>query len=469
MIFIMRKQRSKKNKLNNRQKGIIVGLSTLIFLYLGTSIFFMNHFYFGSQINGVDVSCNTVNQAKEKLSSAISTYSLKVDGREGVTGKIDGKEIGLAYNQNDKIKEFKNKQNAFKWIASLFSKSQLQTDEIITFDDKLLKEKLNQESFFSSKKVIEPKDATFEYSTNGYKMIDEVNGNKVKKDAVYENVKNAILKGSSVLNLDKANCYEKPKYTSKSKEAKEANDLLNKYISLKITYTFGNNKEVVDGSTISKWLYTDENMKVAFNEKEIRKYLDTLGAKYNTAGKTRSFTTASARIVQVYGGTYGWIINKSEEVKSLIEVIKAGKDVTKEPIYSQKAASHDTNDIGNTYVEINLTRQHMWLFKNGSLVVDGDVVTGNTSQNFGTPAGIYPLNYKERKATLKGENYKTEVDFWMPFNNNIGIHDATWRKDFGGSIYVNNGSHGCVNSPPSLAKTIYENIEAGIPIVCYND
>lgn len=464
----MRKQ---INKLinNKNKKGIIIGLSTLICIYLGVTVFFMNHFHFGSQINGIDVSFKTINEAKEKISSVISTYSLEVDGRDGIKEKIDGKDIGLGYNENDKVKGFKNKQNPFKWITPFFNKDQLQIDDIVTFDKDLLKQKLKEVSYFSSKEVVEPKDVSFEYSDSGYNMIDEVNGNKIKEDATYENVENALLKQKSTLSLDEANCYEAPKYTTKSKEAKEAMDLFNKYTSLKITDTFGEDKEVVDGSTINKWLYADENMKVAFDEKQIRKYVDSLANKYNTLGKTRNFTTSTGKTVKVYGGNYGWIINKSEEVKSLIEAIKKGEDVTKEPVYSQKAVSHDTNDVGNTYVEISLTRQHMWFYKNGSLVTEGDVVTGNMSQNFGTPAGTYKLNYKERKATLKGENYKTEVDYWMPFNDNIGIHDATWRTDFGRDIYINNGSHGCVNSPPSLASAIFENIESGTPVVCYTE
>ncbi len=56
----------------------------------------------------------------------------------------------------------------------------------------------------------------------------------------------------------------------------------------------------------------------------------------------------------------------------------------------------------------------------------------------------------------------------MPFNGNIGMHDATWRGSFGGSIYKTNGSHGCINLPRAAAKTIYENIEKGMPVLCYH-
>ena len=58
--------------------------------------------------------------------------------------------------------------------------------------------------------------------------------------------------------------------------------------------------------------------------------------------------------------------------------------------------------------------------------------------------------------------------YWMPFNGGIGMHDASWRGSFGGSIYKTNGSHGCINLPVKAAKTIYENISAGMPVLCYH-
>ncbi len=55
----------------------------------------------------------------------------------------------------------------------------------------------------------------------------------------------------------------------------------------------------------------------------------------------------------------------------------------------------------------------------------------------------------------------------MPFNGNIGFHDAPWRKEFGKDIYMKQGSHGCVNMPPAIAKELFENISKGIPVIVY--
>jgi lipoprotein-anchoring transpeptidase ErfK/SrfK len=114
-----------------------------------------------------------------------------------------------------------------------------------------------------------------------------------------------------------------------------------------------------------------------------------------------------------------------------------------------------------------MSKQHLWFYKNGSLIVQGDVVTGNVSENDATPAGIYRLKFKQTNAILRGPDYSAHVDYWMPFNGGIGIHDAGWRSEFGGNIYRTNGSHGCVNSPYYLAKTIFDNIEEGNPVICY--
>lgn len=153
----------------------------------------------------------------------------------------------------------------------------------------------------------------------------------------------------------------------------------------------------------------------------------------------------------------------------MLEDIKLGKVLEREPVYAQKALFRGEDEIGNTYVEINITRQQLWFYKDGRLVTHGAIVTGNPNRGYSTKTGIYMLNYKQKDATLKGADYEAGVTYWMPFFGNIGIHDASWRYSFGGNIYKRNGTHGCVNTPLYLAKKIFENIEAGTPIVCYEE
>ena len=113
--------------------------------------------------------------------------------------------------------------------------------------------------------------------------------------------------------------------------------------------------------------------------------------------------------------------------------------------------------------------------REGNLVWESPCVTGNVSKNYTTPPGIFPLTYKERDRILRGAKkadgtyeYESHVDYWMPFNGGIGLHDANWRGSFGGSIYQKAGSHGCINLPPDKAKVLYDLVEKGMPVICYN-
>ena len=184
--------------------------------------------------------------------------------------------------------------------------------------------------------------------------------------------------------------------------------------------------------------------------------------------KKRKFTTVQGIELNLPSGAYGWKTDREEEIKALTEAIQNGETVDKEPAYISKGAQKGSNDIGNSYVEIDLTNQHLYLFKDGDIVLETDFVSGNMSKaDCVTPPGVFGLTYKTRNAILRGANYETPVNYWMPFNGNVGMHDATWRRAFGGTIYLTSGSHGCINLPLHMAASIYEYVSTGFPVVCY--
>ena len=448
--------------------GIIISICTLLLIYFGIAIYFMNHFYFGSAINCINVSGKSVEEVNKQMASELQTYTLNLKERGGKNEQIRADEVGLKYNSDGQFKKLKDKQNPYKWISAFFNTEASEMIEGIKYDKELLKGRVDKLACFDSSNIIEPKNPSFKYTDKGYVIVGEVDGNKVNKDILYDRVSDAILKEETTINLESIDCYVKPQYTSNSQKIIDTKNILNKYVFSKITYTFGEYKEILDGSTINKWLTVDKNFKVTFDEKEVKNYIDALANNYSTLGKERNFVSSSGNTINVGGGDYGWSINRDKETQSLTRAIKEGQTISKEPAYTQTALSHGNNDIGNTYVEIDLAKQHLWFYKNGSLIEQGDVVTGNVSANHTTPGGIYKLKYKQKDAVLRGQGYAAPVTFWMPFNGGIGIHDASWRNEFGGKIYKTDGSHGCINSPYYLAKAIFDNIEPGIPVICYN-
>jgi hypothetical protein len=450
------------------RKRLIILICALLAIYSSISLHFINHFYFGTTINCIDVSNKTVEEAEEEILSKADIYSVELEGRYNVKEQIIGKDIDLRYDLDDKIQELKGKQNPFGWILSFLRIEDYKIPERVSYNEKLLKKFFDDLSCFTSSNIIEPRNPNLQYTDNGYVIIKEIYGSKVNKDILYEHLVKSIINGEPTINLEAINCYENPKYTSSSKEVLDAKNILDKYTASKIIYSFGDETEVIDSSIINDWLKVNEDFTVTFDEKKVYGYIRKLANTYNTAGKEKEFFTSLGTTTKISGGDYGWIIDVPKEVQALIEDIEQGQTITKEPIYKQTALSHDINDIGDTYVEINMTNQHLWFYKNGFLVIEGDIVTGNVSKGCSTPAGIYTLKYKIKNATLKGEGYTTPVSFWMPFNGGIGIHDASWRSVFGGNIYKVNGSHGCVNAPYYLAKVLFNSIEDGTPIICYS-
>ena len=402
------------------------------------------------------------------MKKSINDYKLQIIERDEKIEEILGKDIGLQYNEKNSISNVQDRQASLKWIVGLIKKQNYNIGDLVDYNNVNLNNKIKELDCLN-KDIIEPKNVGFKYSNGSYELIEEVYGNKVKKEKLYEAIENSILNGEVKIDLNEKLCYENPEYTVNSEKAMIAKDILNKYVSTKITYLFGDKSEVLDGSRINEWLSVDDNLEVIINEKSVKDYVLELSAKYNTVGIARNFKSSTGKMVEVKGGYYGWKINYVAETRMLLENIKLGAILEKEPIYTQKGLNRDEDDIGDTYVEINLTSQHLWFYKDGKLIAQGDVVTGDPGKGYSTKLGTYMLNYKQKEATLRGPNYEAKVTYWMPFNGNIGIHDASWRYSFGGKIYKGNGTHGCVNSPSYLAKTIFQNIDEGTPVICYEE
>ena len=179
------------------------------------------------------------------------------------------------------------------------------------------------------------------------------------------------------------------------------------------------------------------------------------------------------------GGTYGWIIDEDTETQNLINSIKNGEVVTREPAYKQTAASHSAQDWGNTYVEVDISAQHMWYIVDGSVALETDIVTGIASDpSRATPTGVYSILEMKRNKVLRGSidpstgkpSYETPVSYWMRVTwTGIGFHDASWQSSFGGTRYQTSaGSHGCINMPVDKAASLYGMLGMGTPVVIHS-
>ena len=243
---------------------------------------------------------------------------------------------------------------------------------------------------------------------------------------------------------------------------------------MSVTYQLPNNQtEVLDGLTIASWVNGSQGLTVSVDAAKVAAYVQGLRNKYDTPAGTQTWQSADGTTKSIKTD-YGWHIDQAKETEALIANIQSLQSVTREPVYASRAVQTEMPQWGKTFVEIDISSQHVYFYQDGNCVWDSKCVTGTaTDPDRATPTGVFALKYKQRDRVLRGRinpqtgkpSYESPVAYWMPFNGNIGLHDANWRSSFGGNIYLKSGSHGCINLPPKNAKTLFELITPGTVIV----
>lgn len=475
---------AKKKKCAKWQKrALICGITiacTCGLIYAGGAFYYKDKFFKGTKINGVSVDDLTAKEAEKKIENRIEDYSLEISFKDGEKEVIDGKEISYEYLSDGKIQEHLENQNPFLWTSVFFKEHNYEVGEAITFDETKLHEKLNTFSCMQEENMIPPKDAYIAFENNSFVIKPEEAGTTLDKALLTEKLLASVKESKNTFSAEEAGVYVLPTVTDKDETLKHQQEVWNGCAAVTVTYTFGDKKEVLDGMTVKDWMTYDENGNYVENlgvlQQHIRDYVQMLGEKYNTIGTKRTLTsTYTGQPVTVSGGSYGYLIDIRGERTQLLKDIQSHGNIEREPIYAKRGKTYGENDIGNTYVELDLSAQHLWYYKDGEVLMESDFVSGTyNDKRRRTPSGVYSLAYKQRNQVLRPApnpdgtyDYESPVSYWMPFNGGIGLHDANWRGRFGGNIYRNSGSHGCINLPVSFAGKFYESIEAGCPIVCF--
>ena len=449
---------------------IILALLAVAGVYIYGMVYFKDHFFMHTTINGFDASQLTVEDVESRIAAVIAGYSLEIDERGGITETITADQIDYHYVSKGEVQAFKDSQKLYEWPFYLKREISYTFDSSAQYDEELLKQAVDQLQCLDEEKVTRPADAYIDFLEGKYQVMPEVEGNLLKKAEVVGLIQEAVDFARVKVSLEEKDCYEKPARRQDDEVLAKTVEKLNTCISTDLTYLFGEHSEKVDADRVRGWLSYDDDGSVELNKDAIKAFVAEMADKYDTADRPRTFKTHSGSEVTVDGGSYGWLMDQDATCDYLIDAIWAGNTGDTYAEFAQTAVSWYNSDLGDSYVEINLGSQHVWLYIDGQEAVSTDCVSGLASDpSRKTPEGTYTLYYKESPSVLKGENneYETKVTYWMPFNGGIGLHDANWRSSFGGNIYQTNGSHGCVNLPPSAAKEIYERVYDGIPIICY--
>ncbi len=450
----------------------LILVAALVLIYVVLGFYFNSHFYIRSTVNGVGTSFKSPAGAFKAITNDASDFTItfiKEDGSDGAVVTSDQVGLSVDYEVDD-VAALLDGQNGFAWGYYLIKGKAYNTSQGNTFDEALVDQVVASLDLNYATDITESQSAAISFNSDSgaFEITEEVYGNDIDKAEVKKALIDAIENLHSQIKLSDGDCYEKPATLATDDDIVAACDTLNTYMNRNIHYDLGEGiTEEIPAATKATWFTWDDDFTVSFDRDAIGEFVNSMGEKYNTYGKAKDFTTTSGQQITVGAGSFGWKIAYDGEIDQIITDLQGNEDVTRDFVYLYYGTSHGDHDYGNSYVEVNLSEQHVYVYKDGQLAVSTDCVTGNVLNGHGTHTGCYPIAYKQKDATLRGDNYESHVNYWMPFNMGEGLHDATWRSKFGGTIYQGNGSHGCVNLPKAKAKEIYETVEAGWPVFVF--
>ncbi len=474
-----RKLGGKRKKKKWSGKRIAIGAAAavagiLAVGYVAGAIYYQNKFYPGTKINGISCSGKTVAEMKEDIKKTSETYTLTLQGKENKQETISGDAIGLTYQDDKSLEKTKERQNSWLWPVQIFQDKEYEVSMNSSYDEASLEQVVGQLACMQDANTTQPQNAQIQDNGTSYVIVPEVLGTALDKEKTKAAIKEAVDTRKETLSLEEADCYLKPTVVQTDEALKKEADRLNALTGAQISVNFGSGKETITRDMMKSWLKKGEDGNYSFDEGLVKATVIGWSEKYNTYGKPRDFQTSGGATVHLTGGDYGWRVWQDKTTEALMPILNEGKSQELEATWLYKGQSHGGNDIDGTYVEISISEQRMWFYKDHACLVDTPVVTGNPNKGNGTPAGgVWRLKDKASPFTLVGKkpdgsiDYEEPVNYWLPFNGGVGIHDLTKRTAFGGDIYLYNGSHGCINTPLDQVRVIYENIEVNTPVVVY--
>lgn len=489
--------------------GFIRIMGVMAVLGIGAVIaldqYYQNVFPLFTTINDEYCTGMTVGKVTDLLNESYDLHADKIMVRtlNGVIHELPLDEYGVTISYKPAVAAYMKqcKSKPFQWLEDfLVSSLQLRPPRIQDSMDttvyptyycdtavmaaKLEKAAWLNENLYQEKNTVSIVKST----TEGYILVDQTRDLLLKEkavDFVCAEIVNQLTNASGnpyqdgLIDLstqeNKEICYKSVPYTAKMKDTLAKWEGIREFQDFQMVYEFGGREEIIDEAVAADWMTLDAEGRIVFDEQNrpildktlIKEYVAYLASTYNTVGIERSFKATRGDLVKVPGGGYGNELDEEAEYAFLLDAFLNKKSGTRIPQYVSEAWEKGENDIGDTYIEVDMGNQHMYYYVDGEMVLDTPVVTGNTSRKWGTPAKVCFVYFKQKNRVLRGADYATPVKYWMAVDGHIGIHDATWRKEFGGTIYETNGSHGCINTPLETMTELYDMVELGTPVIMF--
>lgn len=461
----------KIGKFLGRMLLILLLLSIVIYLLI--AYFYKEVFMVNTWINNVYCTGKTVEEVNTELLYETEAPFLTITNSAGETAQINMAHASYKEDYTQGLKSYIHKKQSLLWPMYLTKEKHIELTPQQSFDEEQLK-RLVLNLPIVRQEMTEELKVEIVLGEDGYKLQDNLSHVFQPQDFA-EYVCEGFRNGELAFDISKSGAYQDMEPAKEHLETIALWEQLDAFLQCNIVYDMGAEKIRLDKKITSQFvktledgsfdLSTEGNLQ-ADNEAIIA-FVEKLVAEYNTCDTELEFQATSGAVVSVPYVTYGTEIDLEAETAYLLEAFPKKLAEVHVPKYLQEGYVRGKNDIGDTYIEVDMTNQKLYCYKEGELLLETDIVTGNMRRGWDTPAGVNFVYAKQKNRILRGQGYASPVDYWMPVKGAIGIHDADWRRDFGGEIYLKNGSHGCINIPPENMPIIYENYEIGTPVVMF--
>ena len=447
--------------------------------YLLLIQYYKTNIPYGTWINGVYCTGLSYETVAEKL-LAQSDYKVEitVTDLDGETYYLQPEETLYRLSYRDGLEDLVASYGA----AGLFTEKYIVQKPQIIIDEDAWKEYIFSQPPVSFEKVSQERDRVYIVEKDtGFELIDLCLNNLDKEKAAVA-IMEAVIAGETIVSLVEKDCYYDLPYTEEEKAVIVRFEALERFCNrMKMDLTIQNEVVyTVDASVIKDWLLKEEDGTYAvdkggeflLDEEKVKEYTHQISKEVTTYwGEPWQFIDHAGENIEVKAGNFGRVLISYNLSAKLTEAFRSGSSGSYElefKFYPESAKEVDYGaGYGDSYVEVDMEGQHVYVYVDGELVLDSPCVTGDAKRKRLTPTGVFYIEYKQRNRTLRGENYATPVNYWMHFYNHCGFHDAGWRRKFGGDIYLTDGSHGCVNMPPEKAKEMYDIVYKGMPVIVY--
>ncbi len=454
--------------------SIIIGILTItIIFYILTVITYRGGFPYNTWVNGVYCTGKTVDEVNNELVALYDPGEITITSDYGKEEVISLSHFVEKVDFRDYLNHLSSGTNPYLWFINLKNWfSQKEIEPSVTYNREMVELYLSQSDLFKAFSEEKERKCYIRRSPAGAYELYKDDTPLIDKDSLYDKVYENLYKGA-VITVDDI-YFSEPDYKEASEAAIKEWDLVSDFFETKIFYDFGDEMVPIDSTVLSEFVtLTDDNTflrdsegNLLLSEKKIEEYVSGLCSKYNTYLKERKFTTHDGVDKVIAHSYYGTEIDISKEKKYLVNAIKTGISEEHIPAYIKEPFHRGLNDIGDEYIEVDLTNQKLFYIKNNEVKLETDVVTGKPDGH-STPEMVCFVYKKQKNAVLVGEDYRSPVSYWMPVHKGIGLHDATWQKKFGGERFLTHGSHGCINMKKEDAKWLFYEIKVGIPVIIY--